>query len=88
MRLTRRQVLGAVSAMAIIVAMSGVAQAEEGVRLSTIEELAQELADQAAQDAKAQGWEVSPAKIESAKARIIQNLRKSFGEQQIAVRSC
>lgn len=88
MKLTRRQVLGTVTAAMLTVVASGVAQAAEYVRLSAIEDLAQTLAEQAAQHAKKQGWEVSPEKIEKAKQRIIRDIRKSFEEQQVAVTTC
>ena len=88
MTLTRRQALGTVTAAVLVAATSGVALAAEAVRLSTLEDLAQKLAEQAAQDAIDQGWKVSPDKIESARIRILQDLRESFEGQQIAVRTC
>lgn len=85
MKFTRRHILGVVAAMFIGVLTTGIAHSEEAVRLSEIEAVAQKLAEQAAEDAKAQGWEVSPEKIQRAKQRIIRNLRKSFESQKIAV---
>ena len=86
MKFTRRQMLGAVAAMLIGTLTAGPARSEEAARLSDIETAAQELAEQAAGRAKAQGWEVSPEKIQRAKQRIIRNLRKSFEFQKIAIR--
>ena len=78
--------LGTAAAMLIGVLTPGLAHSEESVRLSDIEAVAQKLAEQAAADAKAHGWEVSPEKIKLAKQRIIRNLRKSFKIQKIAIR--
>ena len=86
MKFTRRQMLGTVAAMLVGVLTPGLAHSEEAVRLSEIEAVAQKLAEQAAADAKAQGWEVSPEKIKQAKQRIIRNLRMSFKSQKIAIR--
>lgn len=65
---------------------SNVIPLEKAVRLSDIEAFAQKLAEQAAADAKVQGWEVSPEKIQRAKQRIIRNLRKSFEDQDITIK--
>ena len=77
--------LGTATAMLIGVLTPGLVHSEEAVRLSKIEAVAQKLAEQAAADARAQGWEVSAEKIKRAKLRIIRNLRKSFKAQKIAV---
>ena len=85
MNLTRWHMLGFIAAMFIGTITAGQARGEEAVRLSEIEAVAQKLAEQAAERAKAEGWEVSPEKIKQAKQRIIRNLRKSFKSQKIAV---
>ena len=58
---------------------------EAAILLSDVDALAQKLAEEAAAAAKAQGWEVSPEKIEQAKQRIMRNLRMSFKRQKIEI---
>lgn len=85
MKFTRRQILGTIAATLIGAVVAWPVHSEEAVRLSDIEAVAQKLAEQAAADARAEGWKVSPEKILEAKKRIIRNLRKSFKTQKIAV---
>ena len=75
----------AAAAMLIGTLTPGFAYSEEAICLSKIEAAAQQLAERASAAAKAEGWEVSPEKIERAKQRTIRTLRKGVESRGITI---